>query len=103
MSTETYAKIVNEQRALLVEKYWPILKGQQYDDVKDELESYLEEEKDIIEKHGFERDLDLSRYFRRNMKEVMAYQKTNPEYKEYPEYNAAKNHVVNLLMKRSNE
>lgn len=103
MSIETYAKIVNEQRALLVEKYWPMLKGQQYTDVKNELESYLKEEKDIVEKYGFERDFDLSWYFRRNMKEVMAYQKTNPEYKEYPQYNAAKSHVVDLLMKRSTE
>lgn len=100
MTIETYAKIVNEQRALLVEKYWPKFKDQNYEDVKNELESFLEEEKDIIEKYGFDRDFDLPVYFRRNMKEVMTYQKSNPDYKDYPEYGDAKNKVVSLMMKK---
>lgn len=101
MTIETYAKIVNEQRALLVEKYWPKFKDQNYEDVKNELESFLEEEKDIIEKYGFDRDFDLPVYFRRNMKEVMTYQKSNPDYKDYPEYGDAKNKVIDLMMKKA--
>jgi hypothetical protein len=98
MTIELYSKIVNERRALLMEKYWPKFKENNKEENQKLFKKYIEEEKDILENHGFARDYDLSRYFRKNMKEVMKYQKTNPEFVEYPEYGEAKRATIDLAM-----
>jgi len=90
LTVETYSALINEQRALLMEKYWDDFKGKDYDEVKDLYEEYKKEEEAIHEKYGIEKVLDISHYFRRNMKEIMEYQKNNPDFKDYPEYNDAK-------------
>ncbi len=98
MTIELYAKIVNEQRALLVEKYWPQFKGKDREENRDLYNKYIKEKGDILEKHGFDRDYELSRYFRNNTKEVMKYQRANPDFIEYPEYGEAKMAIIDMAM-----
>lgn len=98
LDLETYCKIVNEQRALLMEKYWEQFKGKSYEEVEDIYKAYQKEEDAIYEKYGLENKLDLGHYFRRNFKEVEAFQKTNPEYKDYEEYPDAKRKIVNFAL-----
>ncbi|MFO7863538.1 MAG: hypothetical protein R6U85_06025 [Salinivirgaceae bacterium] len=103
MSTEVYAKIVNEQRALLMEKYWPKLQENSEKENENLYEEYNEEMKDILEKYGFDREYDLPRYFRRNMKEVMKYQKTNPDFIDYPDFGKAKTKIIDIGMSKAKD
>lgn len=94
LTIETYSALVNELRALLMEEYWEDFKGKDYEEVKDLYNEYKKDEKAIEEKYGIEDVLDISNYFRRHMKEIMEYQKNNPDFKDYPEYNDAKKKLI---------
>ena len=99
LDVETYCKMSNEFRALLMEKYWEQFKGKSYEEVKDIYEKYQKEEDAIFDKYGLENKLDFSNFFRGHFKEIEAFQKTNPEYKEYEEYPDAKRKIVDFAMK----
>ncbi len=100
LDIETYCKVVNEERALLMEKYWKDFKGKSYAEVKDIYEEYEKEVDAIYEKHGIENKLDIGHFFRRHFKEVRAFQETNPEFKEYEEYNDAKRKLIEFASAR---
>lgn len=103
MTVELYCKVSNEEKALLMEKYWDKFKGKTYEDVKDIYAQYQKEEDAIYEKHGIENKLDMSNFFRSNWKEIEEFQKNNPENKDYPEYQDAKKKMASFAMKKGME
>lgn len=103
LDVETYCKISNELRALLMEKYWQKFKGKTYEEAKDIYANYLEEEDAIFKKYGIENKLDLSSYFRIHFKEVEEFQANNPEHKDYEEYNDAKLKLISFASAKSME
>ena len=102
LTVALYCKIINEDRALMME-YWPILKDKPYEDIKPQLDEYMAKEDEIYVKYGIEDPLDMGSFFRSNFAEVEAYNKTNPDHKEYPDYNEAKMGMADLVIKRAME
>ncbi|MFP4557541.1 MAG: hypothetical protein ACLFNU_11790 [Bacteroidales bacterium] len=103
LTIESYSALVNEQRALLMEKYWEDFKGKDYEEVKDLYEEYKKEEEAIHKKYGIEDILDISNFFRGHMKDVMEYQKNNPDFKDYPEYDEARRKLIAFAEKELSE
>jgi hypothetical protein len=96
LTVELYSKIINEQRELLMGKYWEQLKGKEYNEVKDKYAEYKKEDDAIIAKYNLDNELVLSSFFRSNYSEVEKFRKSDPNAKEYPEYNDAKNKMIDL-------
>ncbi len=102
LDVKTYCKVVNEERAILMEKYWDKFKGKSYEEAKDIYADYQKEVDAVYKKYGIENKLDISNYFRGNFREIQAFQKNNPEYKEYDEYNDAKRKLIEFASARIN-
>lgn len=100
VTVEKYVNFYKDADALMMEKYWPKFKGKEYSDVKDQYEQYKKEEKALLEKHNIEDFSDLQKFFRRNFKEVREYRENDPDYKEYPEMQAAKEQIIDYAMKK---
>jgi len=98
MTVELYCKINNEERALLMDKYWEKFKGKEYSEVKDIYEEYINEEQAIIDKFNLKNKDVLNRFFKHNYSEIEEYKKTDPNTIEYPEYVDAKKKVLDLSM-----
>ncbi|MDD4150092.1 MAG: hypothetical protein PHE33_08690 [Bacteroidales bacterium] len=96
MTVELYCKVNNELKALLMEKYWDKFKDKTYEEAKDDYAQYIKDEQAICEKHGIIDQLDLSNFFRGNFSEIEKFQDNNPDYKDYPEYQDAKEKVVSF-------
>jgi hypothetical protein len=100
VTVEKYVNFYKEADALMMEKYWPKLKGKAYDEGKDLYEQYKKEEKALLEKHSIEDFSDLQSFFRRNFKEVNEYRKNDSDYKEYPEMDEARKQFIDYAMKQ---
>lgn len=103
MTVELYCKVTNAEKALLMEKYWDKFKNKSYEEVKDVYEQYEKDENAIHEKYGIEESIKLMHFFRSNWKEIEEFQKDNPENKDYPEYQEAKEKMVSFAMKKGME
>ncbi len=99
MTVELYCKVTNAEKALLMEKYWDKFKNKSYEEVKDVYEQYKKDEDAIHEKYGIEEPIKLMHFFRSNWKEIGEFQKDNPENKDYPEYQEAKEKMISFAMK----
>lgn len=96
LTVELYSKIINEQRKLLMENYWEQFKEKEYNEVKDKYAEYKKEDDAIIVKYNLENELVLSSFFRSNYSKIEEYRKNDSDAKEYPEYNDAKNKMIDL-------
>lgn len=101
MTVELYCKINNEERALLMEKYWEKFKGKGYSEVKDIYAEYTNEEEAIIEKYNLEKRGELNNFFKYNYSEIEEYQKTNPNFIDYPDYKEAKKKILDFAMAKT--
>ncbi len=99
VTVEKYVNFYKDADALMMEKYWPKFKGKSYSEAKDLYEQYKKEENALLEKHNVEDFSDLQKFFRRNFKKVSEYRKNDPDYKEYPEMQAAKEQLMDYAMK----
>lgn len=99
ITVEKYVNFYKDADALMMEKYWPKFKGKSYSEVKDLYAQYKKEENALLEKHNVEDFSDLQKFFRRNFKKVSEYRKNDPDYKEYPEMQAAKEQLMDYAMK----
>lgn len=102
LTVELYCKINDEDRALMME-YWPIFKDKPYEDIKPQLVEYMAKDDEILVKYGIEDPLDMGNFFRYNFAEIEEYNKTNPDYKEYADYNEAHMGIADLVYKRVTE
>jgi len=98
MTVELYCKINNEERALLMDKYWEKFKGKDYSEVKDIYNEYDNENKALITKYNLKNRGVLNKFFKYNYSEIEEYKKTDPNNIEYPEYVEAKKKVLDLSM-----
>ncbi len=103
MTVDLYCKVSNEEKALLMEKYWDKFKDKSYEEVKDVYEQYQKDEDAIYKKYGIEDPLIMNNFFRSNWKEIEEFQKDNPENKDYQEYQEAKEKLISLAMKKGME
>ena len=103
MTPESYVKIRIDLRKLMMEEYWPQFKGKEYAEIKDIYEEYLVEKEAIYAKHGLDDPGEMSNYFRGHFSEIEEYQKTDPNYKEYPDYSEAKLAFGSLAIARAND
>ncbi|NOR44227.1 MAG: hypothetical protein GQ534_01470 [Candidatus Delongbacteria bacterium] len=103
LTTERYCMIYKKKDKLLMETYWKQFKGKKYEEVKDIYAQYKEEDKAIDQKYKTGRWDALSAFFRRNFKEIKEYRASDPEYIEYPEYQEAKNLLVDFSFAKAKE
>ena len=101
ITVEKYVNYYKEADALMMEKYWPKLKGKSYSEAKDLYEQYRKEEKALLEKYNIEDVTDLHSYFRSNFSKVREYRKNDPDYKKYPEKDEAKQQLAGYAMKKA--
>jgi len=99
ITLEKYVNYYKEADALLMEKFWPKLKGKPYSEGKDIYGQYKKEEKALLKKHNIEKFSDLQRFARKNYKNIREYRQKDPGYKKYPEMSAAKNQFLNYITK----
>jgi hypothetical protein len=102
MTVERYCKYYNEANPLLMEKYWPKLKGKTYAEAKDDYIAYEKEGKALLATHGVT-DNDLSSFFRSHFKDVDEYRAKDPAYKKYPEQQEAKMLLAKFAMEGMGE
>ncbi len=98
MTVERYCKIRGELRALLMEKYWPKLKGKKYSEVKDIFDEYLNDEKLIYARNNIVKPNNFNTFVRGNYAKIQEYSKTNPDYKEYKDFPAATRMTIDFTM-----
>lgn len=103
ITVELYCKVNNELKTLLMEKYWYRFNGKSYDDVKNDYAQYREDEDAIYGKYGIADPLELNNFFRSNFSAIGEFQKDNPENKEYPEYQDAKDKLASFAMRKAME
>ena len=101
ITVEKYVNYYKEADALMMEKYWPKLKGKSYSEAKDLYAQYKKENKALLEKYNVENVTDFHSFFRSNFSKVSEYRKNDPDYKKYPEMQAAKEQLAGYAMKEA--
>ena len=107
MTVEKAANLEFEKAKLLMENYWPQIKGKSYDEVKDVYAQYQKEREEILNRYGVSTDgkgfdeQELIYFERDHRSELRKYRSEHPDldfYTLYPEFTDAVAQCFNFDM-----